>query len=161
PAASRLFVWLLLFLILVLLHSFFLLIFLTFVFGYIQSHFVNALSRWIKSRGVRACLVAAIMLGILIAAGSFLIPLVREQAKLFGSQYTRYVHGVDMALLNVSKEYPMVADISPQLKKLQEDPNSWSLQTSPSKYFLAHILGLGAGKEGASNLQDILLALTN
>ena len=73
PLGTRLLVWGLLFGVLYILRSFFLLIFLTFVFAYIQSTSVRSLTSVIKNRALRVVIVAAVFLSALIAIGIFLI----------------------------------------------------------------------------------------
>jgi hypothetical protein len=65
--ATRAFVWALLLSILYLLRPFLLLIFLTFVFAYIQAHGVEGLRHRIKNRPLRVTLVALVFLGTLLA----------------------------------------------------------------------------------------------
>ena len=67
PLATRIFVWGLLFAALYILRSFFLLLFLTFVFAYIQAHSFDKLERRIGNRPLRVVLVAIALLVVLIS----------------------------------------------------------------------------------------------
>lgn len=60
PVLLRLMVWGGFFAVFYLLRSFFLLLFLTFVFGYIQSRGVDKLQRFIPHRALRVVLVATL-----------------------------------------------------------------------------------------------------
>ena len=75
--------WGLLIAVLYLLLSFLLLIFLTFVFAYIQAHGVDGLAHRIKNRPVRVVIVGLVVLGSLFATGFTLVPQVTDQATTF------------------------------------------------------------------------------
>ncbi len=76
---SRIFVWGLIAAIIYILRPFFLLVFLTFVFAYIQTHGVNGLQHRIPTRWVRVVLVFLVFLGTLIAIGVYLRPHIEHQ----------------------------------------------------------------------------------
>ena len=96
-----------------LLRSFFLLLFLTFVFSKIQVNGVNRLEKYIKSRTVRAVLVAIFLLTILGIAGVFLVPRVKVQTELFVSQFSSYLSRADQEILELSNKYPLLAEVFP------------------------------------------------
>ena len=77
---ARLVVWGGLFGIVYILRSFFLLMFLMFVFSYIQSHVVNHLKGFISSRPLRVTIVGILFLAIVVAISSFLVPYIKTQA---------------------------------------------------------------------------------
>ena len=112
--ATRTFVWGLLLAILYLLRPFLLLIFLTFVFAYIQAHGVEGLQHRIKNRPLRVTLVALVFLGTLLATGFTLFPLVRQQAETFWQNRYRYADDADREINLTLKQYPSV------YKSLQE-----------------------------------------
>jgi predicted PurR-regulated permease PerM len=87
---TRLVVWGLLFGVLYLLRSFFLLIFLTFVFAYIQAHGVDGLQHRLRNRSVRVVLVALVFLGFIGGVGYFLAPQLVEQVQEFAGDYQRH-----------------------------------------------------------------------
>ena len=64
---SKAFVWATLISVLYVLRPFLLLVFLTFVFAYIQAHGVDGLAHRIKSRTVRVVFVGLVVLGTLFA----------------------------------------------------------------------------------------------
>ena len=104
--ATHTFVWGLLLSILYLLRPFLLLIFLTFVFAYIQAHGVEGLQHRIKNRPLRVTLVALVFLGTLLATGFTLFPLVREQAVTFWQNRIKYADDADGEINKTLQEYP-------------------------------------------------------
>lgn len=96
--ASRTFVWGLLIGMLYVLRPFLLLIFLTFVFAYIQAHGVDGLAHRIKRRWVRVTTVGLVFLGTLFATGFTLVPQIQEQAATVWSNRTKYVDDADVQL---------------------------------------------------------------
>src|SRR5262245_48183775 len=122
--ATRAFVWGLLLSILYLLRPFLLLIFLTFVFAYIQAHGVEGLQHRVKNRPLRVTLVALVFLGTLLATGFTLFPLVREQAVTFWQNRNKYAKDADIEINKTLKEYPSVyqslLERSAVIEKLRE-----------------------------------------
>jgi predicted PurR-regulated permease PerM len=106
--ATRAFVWALLIAILWLLRPFLLLIFLTFVFAYIQAHGVDGLAHRIRNRVARVVIVGLVVLGTLFATGFTLVPLVQEQANSFLRNKDKYVEDADKELDKFFKQYPSI-----------------------------------------------------
>ncbi len=104
--ATRSFVWGLLIAVLYLLRPFLLLIFLTFVFAYIQAHGVDGLMHRIKNRVVRVIIVGLVVLGTLFATGFTLVPQVQDQAKSFLNNKDKLVDDADTELDKFLKQYP-------------------------------------------------------
>lgn len=161
PLLTRLLVWGVLFSVLVLLRPFLLLIFLTFVFGYIQSHLVNKLAARMTNRKLRVWLVASVILTVLIAIGTFLVPRVRDEAQLFASQYTKYIQALDREIAVLSERYPLLEKASPSITQLRENPASWSMQASPSAHLFQSLSGFGDASEGTVEIRDLVIGLTN
>jgi predicted PurR-regulated permease PerM len=145
----RIAVWLGFAAMLYLLRSFFLLIFLTFVFAYIQNNGVNRLKRFVPSRTSRVILVALIFLGVLISLGYLIAPRVVEQTKLFVSRYPTYIERLDEEILALSVQYPIIADLMPQ--DLQTDSGVYS----PTAEIVQQVLGVDHGK-GADAVKKTL-----
>ncbi len=116
PLITRILVWGLIFGTLYILSSFFLLIFLTFVFAYIQTTSTRRLKPYIKNRTIRVILVALMFLGILVAIGLFLVPKVKQQTELFVRQFGTYIDRADQELLKLSDKYPILKEAVPELK---------------------------------------------
>ncbi|HEB52685.1 MAG TPA: AI-2E family transporter [bacterium] len=92
---TRLFVWSLLIAVLYLLRPFLLLVFLTFVFAYIQAHGVEGLEHRIKNRPLRVVIVGLVFLGTLFATGFTLLPMVQEETTKFLRNREAYVSEAD------------------------------------------------------------------
>ena len=113
---TRLFVWGLLITTLYILRPFFLLIFLTFVFAYIQSHAVEGLAHRFSNRVYRALIIFLIFLGVIIGTLYFLAPHVRNQMGEFTANYESYMTRADTSI------YKWIDD-NPGVKKILEgDP---------------------------------------
>ena len=74
PHAVNLLAWGLLIGLIYLLRSFFLLIFLTFVFAYLQTRVGRRVEGFLPNRIVRVVVVALAFISVLTAAGIFLVP---------------------------------------------------------------------------------------
>lgn len=165
PHVATLMVWGVLFAVIYLLRSFFLLLFLTFVFSYIQARSVNRLEKLIKNRVVRVALVALFLLGVLTATGVFLVPKVKTQTEVFVSQFGAYLGRVDQELFKLEKEYPLLGEILPEI--LSNDPGAADavekkgLKNSPSASLLQQFLGLGEAASGLQNVNQMLDTLGN
>lgn len=116
PLATRIAVWGMIFGTLYILSAFFLLIFLTFVFAYIQAKSTRRLRSYINNRTIRVILVATMFLGILVAIGLLLVPKVKQQTELFVSQFGTYIERADQELLKLSDKYPVLQEALPALK---------------------------------------------
>ena len=144
--ATRTFVWALLIAVLYLLRPFLLLIFLTFVFAYIQAHGVDGLAHRIKNRPLRVTIVGLVFLGTLFATGFTLVPQVQEQANTFFDNREKYVADADQELDKFLKTSP---SIYASLAKHKAQPESAEKpapkvpQPTPPE-----------GKEGESRPQD-------
>ncbi len=115
---SRLLVWSILFSILYILRSFFLLIFLTFVFAYIQVSIVSYIKRWrwLINRKLRVIITGVALLCFFISVMLFLIPSVKKQTEVFISQFGSYINRVDQEVLRLSHQYPSINRIIIQLE---------------------------------------------
>lgn len=117
PLATRLFVWGIIFGLLGLLSSFFTLIFLTFVFAYMQSSIVDRLLRFAPRRRTSlVVLVGGFFLSLVIAVSVFLAPQVYQQAAGFARGFTVYMQGIDKALIELGQHYPFLQEAIPELK---------------------------------------------
>jgi len=107
---TRMFVWGFLLAVLYILSPFLLLIFLTFVFAYIQAHGVDGLAHRIKSRPLRVVIVGLVFLGTLFATGFTLAPQVNEQAVKFWSAREKHIAEADRQLDTFLRNWPGVRD---------------------------------------------------
>ncbi|MBF0230656.1 MAG: AI-2E family transporter [Desulfamplus sp.] len=131
---SRILVWCSLFSILYFLRSFFLLIFLTFVFAYIQVRIVSYIQkwRWMGNRRLRVVLTGVALLCFFISVMLFLIPSVKKQTEVFISQFGTYINRVDQEIIKLSNQYPFINKIIVQLE-LIADNNTPTNNISDSK----------------------------
>jgi predicted PurR-regulated permease PerM len=108
--ATRGFVWGVLIAILYMLRPFLLLVFLTFVFAYIQAHGVDGLAHRVKNRTVRVVFVGLVFLGTLFATGFTLLPQIQVQASSFLQNREKYIKSADAELNKVLKQWPSIYD---------------------------------------------------
>jgi predicted PurR-regulated permease PerM len=125
-----------------------LLIFLTFVFGFLQSHTVNRLERWIPSRTLRAWIVGLALLGALTGAGIFLGPRLSVQTRIFVANSSSYVAVVDAQLFKLAEAVPFISEAVPQLVQSGESPT-----ISLAQQFLG-INGTESGPESSATIQN-------
>ena len=116
PHIATVVVWGMLFGLVFLLRSFFLLLFLTFVFSTLQANGVARLQKYIKSRTLRVVCVQILFLVILSMVGVFLVPKVKVQTVLFISQFPSYLERVDQEIFELSSSYPLLAEILPETR---------------------------------------------
>ncbi|MBF0572420.1 MAG: AI-2E family transporter [Desulfamplus sp.] len=132
---SRILVWFSLFAILYVLRSFFLLIFLTFVFAYIQVSIVSYVQkwRWMGNRKLRVVLTGVALLCFFISVTLFLIPSVKSQTEVFISQFGTYINRVDQEIIKLSNQYPFINKIIVQLELIADNNTTNKTNTSDSK----------------------------
>ena len=129
--ATRTFVWALLIAVLYILRPFLLLVFLTFVFAYIQAHGVEGMGHRIKNRALRVVIVGLVFLGTLLATGFTLLPQVQDQAKQFLNNKDTYIADADKQLNSFLSEYPSVyTSLAEQKRALEEAGASGQLRDS-------------------------------
>ncbi len=168
PLSTRFTVWAILAAILYILRSFFLLIFLTFVFAYIQSGSVNRLGKYIRSRELRVITVFVLLLTFLTAVGLFVFPKVRKQTEAFVGQFSVYIKKVDETLENLAARYPVLYNVIPELRNPEEtaplengkgDESGDKKGKSPTIAFLQELLGIGEFAEGNVKKIDQILSI--
>jgi predicted PurR-regulated permease PerM len=159
---TRLFAWGSLFGVLYVLRSFFLLIFLTFVFAYIQASGIERFGNTIKSRPIRVVIVAATLLLTMIVAGIYLVPKVSMQTEIFFSQYGAYMTRVDQELYDFSEKYPLIKEAIPQLTAENagfQPNNKMDLKNSPTVTIIEKLLDMGGEEDGAKNMAQVIDAV--
>jgi predicted PurR-regulated permease PerM len=166
PHIAMVMVWGLLFGLIFLLRSFFLLLFLTFVFSTIQANGVARLDKFIKNRTFRVILVEILFLAVLSMVGVFLVPKVKVQTELFMSQVPSYLERVDQEIHELSINYPLLAEILPELvveapENSQKAVETNSIEYSPSRSMLQQLLKVGEESGGIENVNHVLGTLGN
>jgi predicted PurR-regulated permease PerM len=155
PALIRILVWGGVFAVVFILRSFFLLLFLTFVFGYIQNRGVNRLQELIPNRPLRVVLVASIFLGVLITVGVFLVPRAKDQTVLFVTQLPQYVERLDQELGALGERYPMIANAIPELGAFA-DHSAPGNGKSRVAALVQQIFGMGDPPDGQHKVNQLL-----
>lgn len=159
-AFTRWSVWALMFAVLYLLRSFSLLIFLTFVFAYIQSRGVERLKSTIQNRPSRVVIVGLALLGVLVSFGAYVVPSVRDQATIFAASFPSYIRSIDQELVKLSDQYPILREVIPQLPALEEQPVGEHKLLDPKRSASASLLQVfrepGDGGTGVAKAVDAL-----
>jgi len=163
---TRVFVWALFFSLIYLFRSFSLLVFLTFVFSYIQAHGVSILEKRVSKRPYAVVFVALVFLGILIAIGSYLIPQVIHQAELFADNFRSYIKKVDTELIVLSETFPSIGAVLPEVNtshdELTENGNTQTdLSESLTITVLTQLFGFEAIKGDVPDLKQLSEILKN
>jgi predicted PurR-regulated permease PerM len=141
---TRAFVWGLFFAAVYVLSSFFLLLFLTFVFSYILANGSERLAPYIASRTRRVILFSGLFLSILTATILYLTPKVIEQAENFATQFGVYTQRIDQEILDMGERHPVVKDMLQRLRD-PDDPNA-SLP-SPTGFLIKQLAGFRSDAE--------------
>jgi len=155
PYISALVVWGMLFGVIWLLRAFFLLLFLTFVFSYIQERGVRRLAGYIHARIPRVILVSLILWSTLTLAGIFLVPQVKTQATVFVGQFRSYLVRVDEEVASLIAKYPMLGKVLPEAPP----GNSANSHASVTATLLQQLFGFG-DQDGAKNLNQAISTLS-
>jgi predicted PurR-regulated permease PerM len=155
PSLIRVLVWGGVFGVVFILRSFFLLLFLTFVFGYVQNRGVNRLQSLIPHRTTRVVLVTTLFLGVLVAVGVFLVPRAKEQTVLFVTQLPQYVQRLDLELENLGERYPLIANAIPELGASGEHGSS-NFGKSRVAALLQQVFNLAEHPEGQNKVNQLL-----
>lgn len=141
---SSFLVWGMFFLALYLLRSFFLMIFLTFVFAYLQSHAVDKLAPYIKGRITRVVLVGLFFLSVLIGIGFYIVPHVKHQTENFVINLPSHISKLDQKIIETLNNYPQ---LTKSLAIDLSDPNTPTF--SPTTVFLTDLFS--SKEDGAGN----------
>ncbi|MGE3171604.1 MAG: AI-2E family transporter [Planctomycetota bacterium] len=107
---TRTFVWGLLLAILYILQPFLLLVFLTFVFAYVQAHGVEGLQHRIRNRPLRVTIVGLVFLGTIVATVLALAPQIVRQATDLIDNHQSYINGADWEINDKLRDYPALWD---------------------------------------------------
>lgn len=159
PLVTRLTVWGILAAVIYVLRSFFLLVFLTFVFVYIQSSGGARLKGLIRNRIARVTLVFFLFLGTLTAVGLFVIPNAQKQAESFVTQFPTYLQKIDETLVVIGQRYPILYRIMPELGQEDGTARPWNFKHSPSLLFLQNLSGLTEEETPSLKIEHLLSIL--
>lgn len=166
----RFIVWLTFFGIIYLLKAFFLLIFLTFVFAYIQAGAVRRMAGVISNRTARVFISGSLLLTVLVALGAFLVPQVGDEAGGFVEKLPSYLEATDRELVRLSENYPVLGQLMPNFGPgaapasvaPEGDPGlRHSFMQSPTGMLLHRILSVGDTENSGSGLVYTVDAVRN
>lgn len=155
---SKIFVWGLLFAIIHELRSFALLIFLTFVFSYVQSNIVENLKDKIQNRLARVLSVSIVFWAIIISVFLYITPQFVQQGNEFIKNIPTYLSNIDAEIIKARNENLVLQDMFPSLDSkftpvapennaeedtivIAEGGHKFSLKNSPTVNFINIFLG--------------------
>ncbi len=113
PFLRRLAIWAMFFGILWFLRPFFFLVFLTFVFGYVQEHGADRLNRTLPNRRLCSVLVFLVLLAVLLGLGYTIGPSLARQAAAFPNEVDRHLADVDTQLELLKEKYGVIRELVP------------------------------------------------
>jgi predicted PurR-regulated permease PerM len=139
-----------------ILRSFSLLIFLTFVFAYIQAKSVARLEKRLANRTVRVILVGVAFLTAVAGVITFLTPHVRDQSAGLVRSLPQVLRQFDDTLYDLRKTSPLAADLIPPLPSNgQDSPTPWDIKRSPSAQILEGIFGFASEDDESLATKEI------
>ncbi|MGE0490589.1 MAG: AI-2E family transporter [Vulcanimicrobiota bacterium] len=140
---SRALVWGSLFATIYILRSFSVLLFLVFIFSYIQANAVNRLEPWIANRTARVVLVGVSFLAFFVLVIAALIPPVRDQTTSFVSNLAIYGKALDQELIAFAQSHPTLAELLPVDVSHVPRQEPWDFRTSALAQILQPFVGMG------------------
>ena len=129
--STRFIVWCLLITVIYILRPFFLLIFLTFVFAYVQTHGVDGLRHRFHRRAYRVVLVFLVFLGVIGGTGYFIAPHVQDQTQTFVSNWDKYMDEADTTIYSALGSYPSVLNLLTRSAQTGEEGGTAAQPTIP------------------------------
>jgi predicted PurR-regulated permease PerM len=140
PQFAKIAVWIGLFVLIYWLRSFFLLIFLTFIFSFLQYSIGEKLKNKIQNRRARTWLIGMIMLLVISGTITFLATEVKIQTKLFLNNFNNYVTALDVQINKLSESVPVIGQMISDFEH-SVYPES-TTPKSPTLLILQHSLDL-------------------
>ena len=153
PQLAKIAVWIGLFLLIYWLRSFFLLIFLTFVFSFLQYRAGEELKSKIKSYRLRTWLIGITFLLAITGSIYFLTTEVKIQTKLFLNNFGSYVAVMDAQINSLGQSFPIVEQMVTDLG--HSATSDGSATKSPTLLVLQHIFDLPS-TENSENIKKSL-----
>ena len=139
-------------------------VFLTFVFAYIQANGVNRLQPYINNRTLRVVIVAGIFLLVLLGIGAFIIPSVKDQAAIFADRYPTYLVTLDKELIGIMRDYPIINEmlaLHVEDDTILDESVALDVSRSISTELLQQFLGIGEPGKTHNNVKQTLDTLRN
>jgi len=155
PMLIRVLTWIMLVALLYLLRSFFLLIFLTFVFGFLQARSVEKLEGVIPHRTLRVWVVGLALLGMLSGLALFLTPSIKKQTEIFVQSFDSYAGALDEQIYLLADRSPLVAQALDDLAPPATE-DSLVAPSSPTIMLAQQLLGMQDLDDQESGLGSLL-----
>jgi predicted PurR-regulated permease PerM len=134
-----------------------LLIFLTFVFAYIQAHAVEKLSANIRSRTLRVVLVGVMFLGLVVGVISFLTPHVRDQSTALVHSLPQALRQLDSTIYQLRETSPLLGEIIPPMPKNEEGvPLGWDVKRSQSAQIIESLMGIASSDNDEADMKELI-----
>jgi predicted PurR-regulated permease PerM len=111
PQFAKITVWLGLFALIYWMRSFFLLIFLTFVFSYLQYAAGEKIKNKVKNRRLRTWLIGVMLLLLISGTIYFLTTEVKNQTRVFLHNFDNYIAAIDRQVNVLLESYPVFNQI--------------------------------------------------
>jgi len=158
PQFAKIAVWIVFFATLYLLRSFFLLIFLTFVFSFLQYRAGEKLKPRIRNYRVRTWLIGMVLLLAISGSIYFLTTEVKIQTRLFLNNFDSYIGAMDTQINHLRVSFPIVDQMIADIEHSPTVENSGT--RSPTLLVLYHAFDLPSAEQSGNikkNLSKILL----
>jgi predicted PurR-regulated permease PerM len=156
PQFTKIAMWVLLVLLIFWLRSFFLLIFLTFVFSFVQYSLGEKLKQKIRNRRFRTCLIGVSMLILISGTIYFLATEVKIQTKSFIYNFDSYIVAFDRQLNNLAENFPVFGQMLSDIENYANLENSKTI--SPTLLILQQSFDLPT-VENSGNIKKNLSAV--
>jgi predicted PurR-regulated permease PerM len=154
PQFAKIAVWLVFFLLIYWLRSFFLLIFLTFVFSFLQYNIGERLKSKIQNRRLRTCLIGIFLLLFLSGTIYFLATEVKIQTRLFLQNFDNYIVAMDSQINSLAESFPVFNQMLTDMK--HSALISGSAEKSSTLLILQHVFDLPSADAGGGNIKKNL-----
>jgi predicted PurR-regulated permease PerM len=157
PQFAKIAVWFAFFLLIYWLRSFFLLIFLTFIFTYLQYSAGEKFKVKIKNRTARTWLIGVVFLLLISGTIYFLITEVKIQIRLFLYNFDNYIIAIDTQINSLSESFPIINQMLIDIKSstLREG----STEGSPTLSILRYFFDLPSSESSGNIKKNIATAL--
>ena len=133
-----------------LLRSFSLLMFLVFIFSYIQANAVNRLAQWIENRTTRVVVVGVSFLMIFALIVAALVAPVRDQTVDLINNLPSYAQDIDRQLVTFLQRHPQLEELLPHAITPPETAEPWDIRTSTVGRLSQQLFGFGEDSDKES-----------
>ena len=157
PQFAKIAVWIGFFVTLYLLRSFFLLIFLTFVFSFLQYRAGERLKSKIKIYRLRTWLIGIVLLLAISGSMYFLATEVKIQTRLFLNNFDSYIGAMDTQINSLRASFPIVEQMLSDIEHSSTAENSST--KSPTLLVLHYAFDLPSAEQSGNIKKNLSRAL--